>query len=597
MIGLDKKRIISLILLISFLIAVIPSVSFAEDRTYSITQANLDLFVQENGMLHVNEKYYYSFKGTYHGVYRDIPLKNGQDIKNIKVTANGAYCSYEIRDNNNIKTITVYLYSNPEKTVPIINKNVQVNIGYDFINAITIYNDIGELHYKIWGEFWDADVGKINANIHLPSSDSVKYWFNPSYYVKTVNFNESTLQIETKKITHRNYLELRMAIPLNEFNNPIYAQKVNRSGMADMEKIQTDYQNKINYNAFIYQLIAFLMILSIIIPIFIYLRYGREPKIKYIGQYEREPPTDDPPVMINALSGKIPGKSVGTPDMDGFLATIMDLINREYLKLIEYKTDKNDETSIELKINPLKEINDLYKYETDLIDILSEYKIKGHISLDKMNKDLKDSIKARSFKKKYDLWKKEVKLEFFSEGKLEKFYIGAGNKYMEKYGTVAILIALAVFFRSACDVAPYAVYGIIGSIILGIAGILAFILPYKIAGRWTEYGIEYNARWQSFKRFINDFSLIKEQAPESIVIWNQYLVYATALGVADEVRDIMDNNLPEEFHNSNIYVFHSHGGYHQMSYALNNGMATAIQANSGPGGAGGGAGGGGGGAF
>ena len=171
-----------------------------------------------------------------------------------------------------------------------------------------------------------------------------------------------------------------MAIPLNEFNNPIYAQKVNKNGMAEIEKIQKNYQNKINYNTFIYQLAAFLMILSIIFPIFIYLRYGREPKIKYSSQYEREPPTDDPPVMINAVSGKVPGKTVGTPDMDGFLATIMDLINREYLTLIEFKTDKKDETSIELKINPLKDINDLYKYETDLIDILSEYKVKDPIS-------------------------------------------------------------------------------------------------------------------------------------------------------------------------------------------------------------------------
>ena len=89
--------------MISFLIAVIPSVSFAEDRTYSITQANIDLFVQQNGMLHVNEKYYYSFNGTYHGVYRDIPLQNGQDIKNIKVTANGAYCTYEIKDKTILK--------------------------------------------------------------------------------------------------------------------------------------------------------------------------------------------------------------------------------------------------------------------------------------------------------------------------------------------------------------------------------------------------------------------------------------------------------------------------------------------------------------
>ncbi|MDO9044685.1 MAG: DUF2207 domain-containing protein [Methanobacteriaceae archaeon] len=266
---MDKKRIMSFILILSFFITALPSVSFAEDRTYSITQANIDLFVQQNGMLHVNEKYYYSFNGTYHGIYRDIPLQNGQDIKNIKITANGAYCTYEITDKDNIKTITVYIYSDPEKTIPITNKNVQVTINYDFINAINIYNDIGELHYKIWGEFWDVGVEKINANIHLPSSDSVKYWFNPPYYLKTANFNDSTLKIETKKITHRNQFELRMAIPLKEFKNPIYAKKINKNGLGEIEKIQKDYQNKIDYNTFICQLVAFLMILSIIFPIFI----------------------------------------------------------------------------------------------------------------------------------------------------------------------------------------------------------------------------------------------------------------------------------------------------------------------------------------
>lgn len=595
---LDKKRIMSFVLLISFFIAVIPSVSFAADRTYAITQADLDLFVHENGMLKVQEKYYYSFNGTYHGVYRDIPLKNGQDIRNIKVTANGAYCTYEITDNGNVKTITVYLYSNPEKTIPITNKNVQVTLKYDFINAITIYNDVSELHYKIWGEFWDVDVEKINANIHLPSNETVKYWFYPTYYLKNTSFNNSTLHITTTKIPHRNYFEIMMAIPLNEFKNPLYAQKINASGMLQIEKSQEQYQNKIDYDAFIYKLVAFLMIISIIIPIFIYLMYGREPKIEYNDQYEREPPTNDPPVMVNALSGKVPGKPVGIPDMDGFLATIMDLIYRKYIILIEYRNDINNEKYIELKINSTKELIDLYKFETDLIDILSNYKIKNNISLDKMKKDLNDSIKARSFKKNYDLWKKEVKAQFFSDNDLEQFFIEKGDKYIEKYGIVAIIVSLAVFFRSASDPAPYALYGIIGSIILGIAGILAFILPYKISGRWTEYGMEYNARWQNFIKFINDFSLIKEQPPESIVIWNQYLVYATALGVADEVRDIMDDYLPEEFRNSDIYVFHSHGGYIQMKYALNSGVATAIQANTGPGGgAGGGSGGGGGGAF
>ncbi len=99
-----------------------------------------------------------------------------------------------------------------------------------------------------------------------------------------------------------------------------------------------------------------------------------------------------------------------------------------------------------------------------------------------------------------------------------------------------------------------------------------------------------------------DFSLIKEYPPESIAIWNKYLVYATALGIADKVRKSMEMTLPtDELARSDIYLFHYYGGYVILSSTLDAGMATATSGDSGGlggvGGVGGGSGGGGGGAF
>lgn len=76
--------------------------------------------------------------------------------------------------------------------------------------------------------------------------------------------------------------------------------------------------------------------------------------------------------------------------------------------------------------------------------------------------------------------------------------------------------------------------------------ILSFFLPQRIAGQWTTYGEEYDAKWQNFERYIQDFSLIKEYPPESVVIWNKYLVYATALGVAKAVLKVMEKSLPKD---------------------------------------------------
>lgn len=141
--------------------------------------------------------------------------------------------------------------------------------------------------------------------------------------------------------------------------------------------------------------------------------------------------------------------------------------------------------------------------------------------------------------------------------------------------------------------------------VLGVVGIVSLIMPQKIAGQWTTYGEEYDAKWQNFKKYIKDFSLIKEYPPESVAIWNKYLVYATALGVADAVRKAMELSLPhEELEDSEIYMFHHYGGYVLLADSLDSGMTTASAADGSDGGdfggvgdVGGGFGGGGGGAF
>jgi len=41
------------------------------------------------------------------------------------------------------------------------------------------------------------------------------------------------------------------------------------------------------------------------------------------------------------------------------------------------------------------------------------------------------------------------------------------------------------------------------------------------------------------RKFMNDFSNLKEVPPHGIVLWEQYLVYASALGVAKKVEKAM----------------------------------------------------------
>jgi uncharacterized membrane protein len=593
--------------LISLLLVISVGNVSAADRSYTIPFINMDLYLQDDGSLHVKETIHYSFSGTFHGVYRDIPISGSQDIQNIKLSTPGVYSDFTVTNQSGNRRITINLYSDVQKTTPITDRDVDIILEYDFTHIIKFYNDIAEFQYKLVGEGWSVDVGKVNANIHLKSNDGVKYWLNPPYYTENSIWQGNDLQITSKNIPSGEYYELRMVIPKNQFAvNPTNGIIINQNGLNEIENIQNNYQNQINYKTNLYALLTILMLLSCFVPLIIYLRYGREPRINYQAEYERDIPTEDPPAIVNAICGPGFSKKIGEPDLDGFKATIMDLIDRKYLLIANEPTEKVElglSGSMSLKINPKKDRTSLRGFEKDIINFLEGYDEEGRISLNRISVDLSDKSSAKSFRETYENWKDDIKDKFLTDEVLKKIFNKKGDNYLKIYGIAGIVAAALVFFFTLSDQIPAAGWAFLSSIILGIVAIVSLIMPQRIAGQWTTYGEEYDAKWHNFKKYIHDFSLIKDYPPESVVIWNKYLVYATALGVADAVRKAMELSLSrDQLEGSDIYLFHYYGGYALLTSSFDTGMTTAAAGSGGGdfggvGDIGGGFGGGGGGAF
>lgn len=583
---MDKKKLIVLIVTLSLLIVACSGFAFAEDRSYSIPSLNMDLYLQNDGSIHVKETIHYSFSGTFNGVYRDLPLRNGQILQNVKVSTQGAYSSHEIIDQGTNKQIKIYLYSDEAKTSPISNKDVDVTIEYDLIHVLRFYNDIVELQYKLVGEGWAVPIGQLNAKIHVPSSEGVKYWINPPYYARNSGWQGNTLEITSETIPSGDYFEVRMAIPKSQFSsNPTNGTIINQDALGQIEQIQNDYQNQLNFKSTLYSILSILMILAIFVPVIIYFRYGREPKIDYQAEYERDIPTDDPPALVNAICGPGFSKKIGEPDMDGFKATIMDLIDIKYLLMEKQPASMEGygiDDSMFLKINQGKDKSSLKGFELDILNFLEEFEEEGLISLDQISADLSDRETAKAFRETYNNWKADIKDRFLSDDQLKKIFLKKGDNYLKIFAVAGIIVALVVFFFTITDPLPAAGYPLLASIILGIVSIISLLLPEKIAGQWTTYGEEYDAKWHNFKKYIKDFSLIKEYPPESVTIWNKYLVYATALGAADAVRKAMELYVPsDQLEGSDIYMFHYYGGYALLSSSLDTGISTASSGSGG----------------
>lgn len=90
-----------------------------------------------------------------------------------------------------------------------------------------------------------------------------------------------------------------------------------------------------------------------------------------------------------------------------------------------------------------------------------------------------------------------------------------------------------------------------------------FLRPGKYITDLTETGKRELSQVIGLKKYLEEFSLISERGVEEILIWQDYLVYATLFGIADKVLKQLEKVYPEripefEEYNRNIIVANSY---------------------------------------
>jgi uncharacterized membrane protein len=125
-------------------------------------------------------------------------------------------------------------------------------------------------------------------------------------------------------------------------------------------------------------------------------------------------------------------------------------------------------------------------------------------------------------------------------------------------------------------------------LIIGLGIVIIFISAIftKVFGQWTPEGRLYYERWNNFKKYLTDFSALKEHPPESIKIWDYYLVYATALGIAQEVIHNMSLIVPSEMQEGSSF-YHVTSSYVLFDSGFGSAYTLSSPSGSGDGGVGG----------
>jgi len=128
---------------------------------------------------------------------------------------------------------------------------------------------------------------------------------------------------------------------------------------------------------------------------------------------------------------------------------------------------------------------------------------------------------------------------------------------------VVIFIVLAVVllwigvdgWRSASPRWSDVVLVALGGCAVANAALLVFALTrVKMWRRRSKAGMTEAERWEAFRRYLTDFPRLQEAPPATLELWERFLVYGIAFGIAERVLQGAHLHMPEELHNqSTIY--------------------------------------------
>ncbi|OMH40069.1 DUF2207 family protein [Desulfurobacterium indicum] len=296
---------------------------------------------------------------------------------------------------------------------------------------------------------------------------------------------------------------------------------------------------KANFNPFVFliKLVDKLIFVSILVfPIFMiyyYERFGSESSDAVPEYISFIPDKEKKPYVVNLLfSG-----DATVCDENAFYATLLDMQRRG---LIDIRSDGN---GIIIEILSMTTED---PYELSVLSFLERYaediggkKIFIPERLEVKVKELTNSKSLESLK--------SMKEDFDSILRWNDDSIV--NDYLDLRGynlfsTVAvILIVLLVLFSATVLIKNDPLIdttSVVAHCAVLIGQLLIFLfLPPQILGRWKERRYRESLLWKGFKNFLSNMAMIKKYAPEDISIWKEWLIYGTALGVADKVEKAM----------------------------------------------------------
>ena len=514
-----KKNILRI-----FLFFLISIVSFA--ASFRIEKLDIEANLQKDGSMVVSEAVTYDIDEI-NGVYFDIDAKGFGELEYIQVFEDDSTGGFKEVDASNYEvSVSDELYR-----IKLYSKNYNNRRTFKFVyklsEAITVYDDVAQFNRKMVGKEWQQGINYITAKVIIPVSASYDnsniLVFGHGPLTGEVDKEGNTVVYRLNNYYPGDFLEADILMEpeiFSEYNKSKIVHKDMKQKLLDMEAKFADEANAERDKAIRQQEminkvfekpgLIFGVLSSIwgALMYYIHVIFKRKNKVKNsVGKYLRELPDNSSPALVG-------GFMTNSINDNEILATIVDLVRRKVLTL-----ENSDKNSIIILTGNTENLS---AQEKAIVDIYINDFGDGK-SLDLKSFGFFQKV-PMSVARKFEKWRAMVQSEM-------------NRKNLTYQGLGCLGVIFFAFFPMIFTFAGLVIGMITGNkmfLLIVVMGIILFVSGAKARYPRKELA-EAKDKWQAFKNFLSDYSQLEEAKITSVHLWEQYFVYAVALGVSDKV--------------------------------------------------------------
>lgn len=521
-------------------------------RSLAMQEVKIDARLLRDASMQVTEHLTIDFSGQWNGFYIRIP-QGSTPIVEVAVQENDR--PYTFNPAAQYGPPGTYLVKTEGDQVTIdwsISAQDEVrsfDVSYRVMNAVQVHSDVAELYRKFINDANGSDIDMVKVELVLPAGaqsyqpgEDIRIWGHGPLN-GTVRFaGTDTVIMEVSDLPANTMVEGRVVMPPALFPNAPAAARTDRAALPSILAEEETWAQQANQQRTVSRwemgggvgslagTLAALLLL--------WLRFGRDHRVGFQGDYFRELPGQYSPAELGQLYHFQKNKP---PDMT---ATILDLARRRFIYLEAARVQKptlfgskeTDTYRLTLAVEPDQAAANqpegglLRAHEKELLDFLGTAMAenRGFLYLTDIESYTREH--RREFYQFWQKWTEGLKQSGQQAGLFEDR--GKMPRWTVLSGIGLFLLGFIVMFRS----------GVLGFALV-LAGVLIATVPLFFRRR-SVTGQEDYVRWKAFKRFLQDFSEMERHEIPSLIIWEHYLVYAVTLGVAQEVIKQLDIVFP-----------------------------------------------------